>query len=59
MKFYKLSQKVSVGIGQSEWVDIATSKKDTELREYAKKIKEANPQAILGLRSIEEVELEL
>lgn len=54
---FKLSQEVDVAIGQKEWVDIAINQYEKPLREYARRIKEANPKAELGLRLVEETEL--
>jgi predicted DNA-binding antitoxin AbrB/MazE fold protein len=59
MEIFKLAQKVDVAIGQKEWIDIATNQYEKPLREYAKRIKEHNPEAILGLRMIEETKLKL
>lgn len=59
MVIYKLSQKVFVGVNQCEWFDFLSTTSESVAREHAKKTIEQNPDAILGIRRIEEIELKL
>ena len=59
MVIYKLAQKVEVGVGHMEWVDIHTETILPNMRNYIKQIKQIRPDAVLSLRSIEEKELPL
>lgn len=49
-----LSQKVEVGIGGKEWVDIRSDDRDVNLMGFARQIIAENPSAILSLRKVEE-----
>jgi hypothetical protein len=59
MTIYKLAQQVKVGLNTKEWVDILSDPDEYRVRNYAVKVKDENPEAVLGLRSVTETELHL
>ena len=59
MKTYVVAQKVKVGINDTQWVDLVHFGHQENAFDFIEKVKETNSDIVLGLRSIEEIEIEL
>lgn len=59
MKHYILSQQIKLASGEWKWIDLSNNSREEHLRTFAKYLKTVEPGAILGLRSVEEIELSL
>lgn len=57
MTRYVLSQQVEVGIGHMHWVDLTTEVIYSQAVNYARKILDKNPTAVLALRFLLEEEI--
>ncbi len=59
MKVFIVAQRITVGAGKKEWHDLSTFTNEDSARAYIDEIKKYDNSAIIGLRSVEEIELKV